>query len=360
MIRLVQLFDAAGDRRVALAGEDAGALRLIDGYARVYDLALAAIRAGTPLAAFVHARLSPEQIDYDLLITERRLLPPLDHPDPARCVVSLTGLTHLGSATSRDQMHAAVAAGNATDTMRMFQIGLEGGKPAHGAIGAQPEWAYKGDGRCVVAPEQPLTQPGFADDGGEEAEIAGLYVIDDDGNPWRVGYALGNEFNWSNIDERHQFAASGLVFLPAHFEASTTIRYNSGRPFSAIVGTDVNKDGTTRDRPVIDGVEQIRNTYRNKGYSEVDLRLQRGFSAGGSRRAIISLELFNLFNAANVEIGSANMVYGAGTTLQNGQLVTTTPPANFGRITDANGNYLLNSTLRTAPFQAQIGIRYQF
>jgi hypothetical protein len=109
-------------------------------------------------------------------------------------VVSLTGLTHLGSATSRDQMHAAMAAGNATDTMRMFQIGLEGGKPAAGQAGAQPEWAYKGDGRCVVAPEQSLTQPAFADDGGEEAEIAGLYVIDDQGSPWRVGYALGNEF----------------------------------------------------------------------------------------------------------------------------------------------------------------------
>jgi len=194
MIRLVQLFDDAGDRRVALAGEDAGALRLIDGYARVYDLVLAAIRAGTPLAAFVHARLSHEQIDYHLLIAERRILPPLDHPDPAHCVVSLTGLTHLGSATSRDQMHTAMAAGAGTDTMRMFQIGLEGGKPAHGEIGAQPEWAYKGDGRCIVAPEQPLTQPAFADDGGEEAEIAGLYVIDDDGDPWRVGYALGNEF----------------------------------------------------------------------------------------------------------------------------------------------------------------------
>ena len=194
MIRLVQLFDDAGARRVALAGADAGALRLIDGSAYVYDLALAAIRADTPLEAFVRARLSHEQIDYNLLIAERRLLPPLDHPDPARCVVSLTGLTHLGSATSRDQMHAAMAAGTATDTMRMFQIGLEGGKPAAGEIGAQPEWAYKGDGRCIVAPEQPLTQPAFADDGGEEAEIAGLYVIDDDGAPWRVGYALGNEF----------------------------------------------------------------------------------------------------------------------------------------------------------------------
>jgi hypothetical protein len=71
---------------------------------------------------------------------------------------------------------------------------VEGGKPAPGAIGAQPEWAYKGDGRCIVPPEHPLTQPAYADDGGEEAEIAGVYLIGDDGAPWRVGYALGNEF----------------------------------------------------------------------------------------------------------------------------------------------------------------------
>jgi hypothetical protein len=194
MIRLVQLVDDAGERRVAMTNDDSSALRLIDDYARVYDLALAAIRAGQPLEAFAQARMSRERADYDQLIAQRRLLPPLDHPDPARCIVSLTGLTHLGSATSRDAMHAALAAGNATDTMRMFQIGLQGGKPADDQIGAQPEWAYKGDGRCVVAPEQPLTQPAFADDGGEEAEIAGLYVIADDGSPWRVGFALGNEF----------------------------------------------------------------------------------------------------------------------------------------------------------------------
>ena len=194
MIRLVQLFDDAGDRRVALASEDTGGLRLLDDYARVYDLALASIRGGESLETFVRAHLSGERADYDRVLAEHRLLPPLDHPDPARCIVSLTGLTHLGSATSRDQMHAAMAAGNATDTMRMFQIGIAGGKRADRQIGAQPEWAYKGDGRCVVAPEQPITQPAFADDGGEEAEIAGLYVIGDDGSPWRVGFALGNEF----------------------------------------------------------------------------------------------------------------------------------------------------------------------
>ena len=37
-----------------------------------------------------------------------------------------------------------------TDSMRMFKLGVEGGKPQHGEPGAQPEWFYKGDGDCVV------------------------------------------------------------------------------------------------------------------------------------------------------------------------------------------------------------------
>src|SRR5262245_47183630 len=143
MIRLVQFFEPTGDRAVAVIDEKAGVLRLIDGYASVYELALAAIRAQEGLASYVQSRLSRRLVDYGGVIAEQRLLPPLDHPDPARCLVSLTGLTHLGSARSRDQMHAALQSGTATDSMRMFQIGVDGGKPAAGQIGAQPEWAYK-------------------------------------------------------------------------------------------------------------------------------------------------------------------------------------------------------------------------
>jgi hypothetical protein len=204
MIRLVQFFQATGDRAVGVIGETADVLRVIDGYTSVYDLALAAIRVQQTLASFVQPRLSGTSVDYDGVIAEQRLLPPLDHPDPARCLVSLTGLTHLGSARSRDQMHAALQSGTATDSMRMFQIGVDGGKPAAGQIGAQPEWAYKGDGRCVVAPEHPLTQPAYADDGGEEAEIAGLYIVADDGTPWRIGFALGNEFS-DHVQERQNY-----------------------------------------------------------------------------------------------------------------------------------------------------------
>ena len=124
------------------------------------------------------------------------MLPPLDHPEPARCYVTGTGLSHLGSAQSRDAMHAKLQSGEAhmTDSMKMFKWGLEGGKPAPGTTGVQPEWFYKGDGRNVVPPGRPLEIPGFALDGGEEPEIVGLYLIGDDGAPMRVGFALGNEF----------------------------------------------------------------------------------------------------------------------------------------------------------------------
>ena len=59
----------------------------------------------------------------------------------------------------------------------------------------QPEWFYKGDGSNVVAPEQPVTSPSFALDFGDEAEIVGLYIVDHVGNPWRIGFALGNEYS---------------------------------------------------------------------------------------------------------------------------------------------------------------------
>jgi hypothetical protein len=173
-------------------------------------------------------------------------------------------------------------------------------------------------------------------------------------------YNLANEYNWSNIDQRHQFAADAMVSLPFRLDLAGTFRVNSGRPFSATAGSDLNKDGVLRDRPVIDGAVIPRNTYRNRSYSEVNVRAQRSFALSGSARAILSLELFNLFDAANVEVGSANMVYGPGTVLQNGTLVPQPPPATFGQIKDASGNYLLNSTLRTAPFQAQLGLRIQF
>lgn len=203
-LRLVQFVDETGCRRVAIASNDRRFLTLVDNFEHVYSMALTAIHRGESLSSLAQSNASTEKVDYDRVVAERRLLPPIDHPDPAHCVVSLTGLTHVGSAKARDEMHSAVVAPETlTDSIRMFQLGIARGKPASGSIGAQPEWAYKGDGRCLVPPEQELTQPSFADDGGEEAEIAGLYVIDDAGLPWRVGFALGNEFSDHVLEKKN-------------------------------------------------------------------------------------------------------------------------------------------------------------
>lgn len=203
MIRLVQFQDKFGKRYVGMPSRDGGSITGIHGFDRVYDLALQALHSGATLETVARSHATGEYFDYDELIRERRLLAPVDHPDPAHCLVSLTGLTHLGSATSRDQMHARAMAGTATDSIRMFQIGLQGGKPQVGRIGAQPEWAYKGDGRSIVAPEHPITQPAFAEDGGEEAEIAGVYLIDDQGQPARLGFVLGNEFSDHVLEKKN-------------------------------------------------------------------------------------------------------------------------------------------------------------
>jgi len=129
--------------------------------------------------------------------TKPYLLPPFDHPEPARTLISGTGLTHLGSVKSRDQMHGGnQTAESQTDSARMFAMGLSGGRPAAGERGVSPEWFYKGNGSNLRGPQAALEIPAFAGDGGEEPEIVGCYLIDPAGRPRRVGFALGNE--WSD------------------------------------------------------------------------------------------------------------------------------------------------------------------
>jgi hypothetical protein len=166
----------------------------------VRDLANAAIQNGLSLADAAQAARTDEAVDLERV----ELLAPIDHPDPAHLLMTGTGLTHLGSAESRDRMHRAAADDTVTDSMRMFLMGLEGGKPADGAPGVQPEWFYKGDGSQIVAPGRPLAAPAFGLDAGEEPEIAGIYLIGADGTPLRLGFALANEFS-DHVTERGNY-----------------------------------------------------------------------------------------------------------------------------------------------------------
>ncbi|WP_226018917.1 AraD1 family protein [Novosphingobium sp. FKTRR1] len=198
-MRSLLQFSQNGARGVAVLDETGGIWRLT-GASSTRELALRAASEGVSLRDLAE-RLAADAIDP----ANVTLLTPIDHVDPAHLLVSGTGLTHLGSAEGRDKMHRAAASGETlTDSMRMFLMGLEGGKPETGEIGVQPEWFYKGDGDILVAPGAPLTAPGFAEDGGEEPEIAGVYLIDTDGNPLRLGFVLGNEFS-DHIVERTNY-----------------------------------------------------------------------------------------------------------------------------------------------------------
>ncbi|MCP1367726.1 GguC family protein, partial [Halomonas sp. BBD48] len=203
-MRLIQC-EHEGRLRVAVV-ESPEQVRLVNAEEGVYGLAKRAIAEKRSLTELVESELTDTRLDYAELIEQQRLRAPLTHPDPAHCLISGTGLTHLGSADTRSAMHAKAQAAESelTDSMRMFKMGVDGGKPQDGQPGAQPEWFYKGDGSIVVDPEAALPVPSFAEDAGEEPELAGLYVVGDDGQPWRVGYAVGNEFS-DHVTERHNY-----------------------------------------------------------------------------------------------------------------------------------------------------------
>lgn len=219
MTSLVQVRKGS-ERRVALVAEPN--LQLLSDFGSVYDLAQAAVERGANLTELARKCATGDQLDYDSVYdgrSEWRILPPIDHPvEPARCLISGTGLTHLGSARDRQSMHAG-SKEDVTDSMKMFRLGLEGGRPADGQIGAPPEWFYKGNGTMLRAHGEPLDVPAFALDGGEEAEIAGVYIIDSQGRPRRIGLAGGNEFS------DHRFEKTNYLNL-----ASSKLRTSSLGP----------------------------------------------------------------------------------------------------------------------------------
>ncbi|KQM91593.1 MULTISPECIES: AraD1 family protein [Sphingomonas] len=202
-LRLLQHVGVDGTRSV-IAATSAGAA-FVTGVDSVRALAERAIAEGLDLAATVAACGTGASVDIAAELAAGRVMSPIDHVDPAHVVMTGTGLTHLGSAEGRDKMHRAAAdAEKQTDSMRMFLEGVERGKPGPGEHGQQPEWFYKGDGSGLVAPGAALEMPDFAEDGGEEPELAGIYLIGADGTPFRLGLCLANEFS-DHVTERHNY-----------------------------------------------------------------------------------------------------------------------------------------------------------
>jgi len=261
MTHLVQI--CRGDTR-AVAVCDEPHLLVIDGVLSVFDLAQHAIAARTTLVDLVRKSAVVETLDYEPIYTGRsewRLLTPIDHPAEAgRCLVSGTGLTHLGSAANRQQMHEA-AESDLTDSMKMFRSGVAGGKPAPGEVGVPPEWFYKGNGTILRAHGEPLDVPAFAEDGGEEAEIAGVYVIGEDGVPHRVGMVIGNEFSDHVFERKNYLNLAGSKLRTCAIGPELIL----DPPFNSVQGTiTITRSGATLwSKDIVTGEQEMSHNLRN-------------------------------------------------------------------------------------------------
>lgn len=243
--------------------EPGGQAHAVKGATSVHALALEAADSGRSLVAVIEAHGTGDVVDLDAAYAEGRFLPPITHANPAHLHLTGTGLTHLGSASTRDAMHAAVSKveEGTTDTMKIFKMGLEGGKPAPGEMGVQPEWFYKGNGNQAVAAGQALESPSFALDGGEEPELAGIYIIASDGRPFRLGFALANEFS-DHVTERINYLYLAHSKLrPASFgpEIRIGIAPEDVRGTSRII-----RDGAVIwEKPFLSGEANMSHSFAN-------------------------------------------------------------------------------------------------
>ncbi|HEY6083721.1 MAG TPA: AraD1 family protein [Chitinophagaceae bacterium] len=240
-MEIIQFLNESLERKTGIA--EGGRINELSNAKTTYDLFLYAGKHHISMSQAAAQLASGNYQDYNMLVEEKRILVPLDHPDPYHTWITGTGLTHLGSAASRNAMHEKISGPpgqEPTDSIKMFRMGMENGKMKDNIPAVQPEWFYKGNGLIAVHPGQVLASPSFASSGGEEPEIAGLYIIDAGGDAKRLGFALANEFSDHQMESinylylahsklRHCSYGPGLLLgdLPAHIIGESRIIRNN-------------------------------------------------------------------------------------------------------------------------------------
>jgi outer membrane receptor protein involved in Fe transport len=193
------------------------------------------------------------------------------------------------------------------------------------------------------------------------------------------------EFGPTRIDERHRFVASGVFDLPWKIQLSPIVQLASSRPYSLNTGFDVDGDGRLTVDRICEGADigavfaargnatelqtlnplgcrqvKVNNVHegfivdengqiigtRKARYFNVDIRATRLFTFGEKFRFKPYAELYNLFNAENLNIGDR-----LGLSLA-------TSAATFRQPTTLYGPGFGPPVGR--PFTAQFGFRLEF
>ena len=155
------------------------------------------------------------------------------------------------------------------------------------------------------------------------------------------------DYDWglSNRDVKHRLVVTGMIQLPADFQISGILNYQSGTPYTLVdSGVDFAYCSSVGwncpdYRAVMNGVVVGRNTERNESIQTIDLRVGKFFRFGDGLRLDVFVEAFNLFdqNSFGVGFGQRN--------IRNGNV-----PDDLG----------IPDFLTTRPRQVQIGGRFSF
>ncbi len=291
-------------------------------------LAQQAIEKQRPLSDLAREHATGERLSYDEIYSPRsswKLLPSADVPGaPQKVLVSGTGLTHLGSARDRQAMH--LSGGKAeempmTDSMRMFELGRQHGRPPEDQIGVAPEWFYKGDGSVLRGTFAPLVIPSHSEDGGEEAEIAAVYLIGPDGTPYRIGMTNGNEFSDHVFERRNYLNLAGSKLRTCSIGPELVV----GAAFEDVRGeVRILRDGKTLWE------KRIRTGERNMCHSLANLEHHHFKFEGHRQPGVLHVHF----------MGADILSFGEGVRLQSGD-VTEVEFEGFGRP--------LRNTIETRP-----------
>ncbi len=155
------------------------------------------------------------------------------------------------------------------------------------------------------------------------------------------------DYDWglSDRDVKHRLVVTGMIQLPADFQISGILNYQSGTPYTLVdSGVDFAYCSSVGwncpdYRAVMNGVVVGRNTERNESIQTIDLRVGKFFRFGDGLRLDVFVEAFNLFdqNSFGVGFGQRNI--------------------SNGNVPDTLG---IPSFLTTRPRQMQIGGRFSF
>ncbi len=181
---------------------------------------------------------------------------------------------------------------------------------------------------------------------------------------------------YSKQDIRHQANIAGVARLPFRFTFSSTLVLRTGLPWNATTSgssADVNNDGNTaNDRPILcsqirftvcpvingvpSGFTTGRNTFRQPGFLNWDMRLYKTFRIYREQNLQLSAEGLNVSRASNLN-------FGANEESKFGKAQATINPTTGYYYSNAAAGFATSSPASNragGPRQIQLGARYTF